>query len=66
MKILKFLKNFVVQTSGGNVFKTNNHLLLLDANNSRVTLEVVHKARNVILDLIIYHLTWAMPYNQLM
>jgi hypothetical protein len=26
----------------------------------------VHKARNVILDLIIYHLTWAMPYNQLM
>jgi len=57
MKILKFLKNFVVQTSGGNVFKTNNHLLLLDGNNSHVTLEVVHKARNVILDLIIYHLT---------
>jgi len=51
----KFLifKKFVFQANGRNIFKTNDHLLLLDGNNFHVTLEVLHKARNVVLDLII-------------
>jgi hypothetical protein len=47
-----FFKNFIVQAYGGNLFKINRHLLLLDGQNSHVTLEVVHKARNVVLDFI--------------
>jgi hypothetical protein len=30
MKNFKFLKSFVVQANGRNIFKTNDHLLLLD------------------------------------
>jgi hypothetical protein len=50
-QILK--KNFIVQACGKNLFKTNCHLLLLNGNNFHVTLEVVHKATNVVLNLII-------------
>jgi hypothetical protein len=47
-----YFKNFIVQAHRGNLFKTNFHLLLLNGHNSHVTLEVLHKARNVVLDLI--------------
>jgi len=52
MKISRFLKNFIVQAYGGNLLNIIHHLLLLNGHNSHVTLEVVHKARNVVLDFI--------------
>jgi len=57
-----FLKNFIVQACGGNLFKTNHHLLCLNGHNSHVTLEVVHKARNVFLDFITlpFHMSHAL------
>jgi hypothetical protein len=47
-----FWKNFIVQACGRNLFKTNLCLLFLNGDNFHVTLKVLHKARNVVLDLI--------------
>jgi hypothetical protein len=57
MKNFKIFQDFffkiIIQAYGGNLLKTNRHLFLLNGHNSHVTLEVVHKARNVVLDFII-------------
>jgi hypothetical protein len=41
----------VLQSHGG-ISPTNGHLLILDGHGSHVTLEVVHKAKQIGLDLL--------------
>jgi hypothetical protein len=49
----KWISHFInaLQSRGG-VSPTNRHLLIVDGHNSHVTLEVVHKAMQVGLDLL--------------
>lgn len=51
----KWISDFItfIQAHGQNLYENNNHLLLLNGHNYHVTLEVMHKARNVGLDWII-------------
>jgi len=50
----KWISHFIIsiQNSGGNRSPTNPHLLILDGHNSHVTLDVVHKAMGVGLNLM--------------
>jgi hypothetical protein len=50
----------------GNLCTTNQHLLVLDGHNSHVTIDVVHKAKKMGLDLITLpsHTSYALqPFN---
>jgi len=50
----KWISHFIVsiQNSGSNLSPTNRHLLILDGHNLHVTLNVLHKAMGVGLNLI--------------
>jgi hypothetical protein len=50
----KWISHFIVyiQNFGGNLCLTNHNLFILDDHNSHVTLDVVHKAMGVGLNLI--------------
>jgi hypothetical protein len=63
-KIFHFIIS--VQNFGSNLSPTNHHLLILDGHNLHVTLDVVHKAMGLGLNLITCHHTLHVHYNHLM
>jgi hypothetical protein len=64
----KWISHFIIsiQNFGDNVSPTNCHLFILDGHNSHVTLDVMHKAMGVGLNLIILssHISHVLqPFN---